>query len=80
MDIVKCKECVASGQKSRVYGGGAGRMTCVGFTPYYDEDGKHHFHNPNVFTTGYHCSKGHSWVEKTRSSCWCGWPEKKNED
>ena len=67
---MKCKECVANGQKSKVYPGYS-TTTCAGVQTFYDEDGKFHIHDPNVTTTTYTCSNGHEWVEDKRSKCFC---------
>lgn len=49
---MKCPECASANQKSIVYPG-YGMSTCMGFTPYYDEDGKYHIHDPNISTIRY---------------------------
>jgi hypothetical protein len=67
---MKCPECVQNNQKSRVAVGGSTR-TLLGFTPFYDEDGNYHNHDPNTTSTQYSCSNGHTWVEKTQHKCWC---------
>ncbi len=69
---MKCPECVALGQRSTVQDHG-GSVTCMGFSSYYDEDGKRHSHDPNTRTMGYSCSNGHRWTERSSGSCWCGW-------
>lgn len=67
-----CEECKKEGKKSQV-NEGPSMTTCMGFSPYYDEDGKHHSHDPNTSTVSFSCSNGHSWVERIGGSCWCGW-------
>jgi hypothetical protein len=67
---MKCLECVKNNQTSRVSVGGS-TTTLMGFTPFYDEDGRYHSHDPNTKTTYYSCSNGHSWTETSKSKCWC---------
>lgn len=68
-----CETCKAEGKTSRVYDQGS-RMTLLNCTPFYDEQGRHHYHDSNTSTAGYRCSNGHSWVVTSTGSCWCGWP------
>ncbi len=75
-----CEKCKEQGLKSRVSEMGCSK-TLLGYRPFYDENGKRHYHNPNVTTTSYKCSNGHSWETKSRGGgrygrCWCGWPDK----
>lgn len=70
-----CPECKAENKKSRVYAGPSS-STCMHCAPYYDEDGKHHYHDINTSSTSYSCSNGHEWSESSQGSCWCGWPDK----
>ena len=65
---MKCEECVEAGLKSRVTGGGGSR-TLLGHSPYYDEDGIYHNHDPNTITRSYSCSNGHRWVTKGKGEC-----------
>jgi hypothetical protein len=67
---MKCPECVKAGQRSEVYDLGSS-TTLMGVHAYYDENGQHHYHDPNKTTTGYRCSKGHEWSDTTRNFCWC---------
>ena len=69
---MKCSQCIEEGKKSFVYVGPA-LMTAIYSPLYYDEDGRYHFHDPNVKTQELTCSNGHVWVEKSGDSCWCGW-------
>ena len=68
-----CETCKAEGKTSRVYDQGS-RMTLLNCTPFYDEQGRHHYHDSNTATAGYRCSNGHNWVVTSTGSCWCGWP------
>jgi len=60
---MKCPECEKLGLRSKVFVGQATR-TLMGYTSYYDEDGKFHNNNPNKTTTSYTCSNGHAWMVK----------------
>jgi hypothetical protein len=84
---MKCPRCVEEGRTSKVYSEG-GRTTLRGYTPYYDEDGVYHSHNPNRITTSYRCSNDHKWRVCGRTSCpscdfgrtpeaiiWCSWED-----
>lgn len=71
-----CETCKAEGKKSRVYEGYSS-STCMGYEAYYDENGKHHVHNPNATTTEYSCSNGHRWVKTIYPKCWCGFPRER---
>jgi len=74
-----CKECSKAGLKSCVYSHGGSR-TLMYSAPFWDENGCYHDHDPNIGTYGYECSNGHTWTESSRSSCWCGWPNKEVVD
>jgi hypothetical protein len=69
-----CPKCEKEGLKSKVYPGVRTSML-LHCQPYYDEDGKLHHHDRNTATTGYNCSNGHYWLEKSIGNCWCGWPD-----
>jgi hypothetical protein len=69
---MKCPTCVAEGKKSTV-SVGIGMTTCAYYTPFYDEDGKYHYHDGNITTTELSCSNGHTWAQRSGNSCWCGW-------
>ncbi len=60
-----CLECQKEGKKSKLYIG-TSLVTCMGFTPYYDEDGVYQHNDPNTTTTDYSCSNGHAWTERKR--------------
>lgn len=65
---MKCQQCVEMGQKSQVYLG-ISSSTLMGWTPYFDEDGQYHSHDPNWTTTGYRCSEGHNWQKSSQKPC-----------
>jgi len=60
---MKCPQCQQEGKKS-IITIGFSTTTLMSTHAYYDEDGKYHFHNPNITTTEYSCSNGHEWTEK----------------
>ena len=59
-----CKECKSENKKSTITPNG-GSVTCMGFSPYWDEDGEYHYHNPNRYSEWYSCSNGHVWGTST---------------
>lgn len=65
---MRCPQCVAERERSRVYDRGQS-TTCMGAEYFYDEDGKHHEHDPNVTTRYLSCSRGHRWAEQTVQEC-----------
>ena len=65
---MRCPECVKLEQKSIVYPG-LTVVTAMGWTPYYDEDGQYHNHDPNWRTTGFRCSEGHTWQTSSLKPC-----------
>lgn len=69
---MKCMECQELGLKSKVYSQGSS-STLMGYTPYYDEDGKYHDHDANTVTEGFKCSNNHFFSKKAQKKCWCGW-------
>lgn len=67
---VFCPRCQQAGLQSRVYVGSS-YTTLLDTFEFYDEQGRHHLHNPNCTTTSYSCSNGHAWQETRQSKCWC---------
>ncbi len=77
---MKCPECVKQGLTSRVYIE-SGTTTCLGWSPYYDENGRYHSHDPNMTTTGYRCSNGHVFSQRAGSRCSnCDWNKPVNRE
>jgi hypothetical protein len=56
---LKCPVCVQRGYKT-VVNEGASTCTSLAAMPYYDENGKYHYNNPNIVTTAYSCASGHT--------------------
>lgn len=74
---MKCPECVEAGKRSHVHVG-ATFSTAMFSSPFYDEDGVYHLHDPNGHTTSYSCSEGHKWAESRLRNCpapGCDWAE-----
>lgn len=69
---MKCPVCIQEGKKSTLRDTG-GTCTLASCAPFYDEEGKHHYHDHNTTTLNYSCSNGHSYTVSKRGSCWCGW-------
>jgi len=68
---MKCPKCVAEGSKSQVRVLNSS-TTCLAGDQYYDEEGRHHWHDPNTTFTEYRCSLGHNFAERTKHrTCWC---------
>ena len=36
---------------------------------FYDSAGNYHHHDPNIHTTSYRCSNGHSWTFRQKHIC-----------
>ena len=67
-----CPECQMQGELSTVMVG-SGTRTLLASYPYWDEEGRYHFHDYNTSRYHYSCSRGHQWAETETGSCWCGW-------
>ena len=65
----RCSRCNEEGLRSTVSGGHSIWSTCMGSYPYWDEEGRHHSHDPNWNGTSYGCSNGHSWKEQWLTRC-----------
>jgi hypothetical protein len=65
---MKCLTCLEEGRKSTITPHG-GSTICMGFSPYYDEEGKYHSHDPNTSSFWYSCSNGHEWGESSYRAC-----------
>lgn len=69
---MKCQQCQSKNLTSKIEQRSY-YTTLLLSNIFHDEDGREHIHNPNAKTTGYFCSKGHSWEAKYPNRCWCGW-------
>lgn len=67
---MKCPRCIEESQKSKVYVG-ISTSTLLHSPPFYDEEGRFHYHDPNTTTTHYSCSNDHDWQESACNKCWC---------
>lgn len=65
---MRCRECAAADQESRVYVNRSERHA-MAWQPYYDEDGSYHSHDPNTVATEYTCSNGHTFVITGKVPC-----------
>jgi len=63
-----CPKCKELNQKSTITGG-SGYSTAMGWQPYYDEEGRHHNHDPNGRTSHYSCSQGHDIIVSWSNKC-----------
>jgi hypothetical protein len=67
---MKCPECLKKGLNSKVYDRG-GWATCVHTPKFYDEQGRMHDHDNNIYTHEYECSNGHKFEINETHKCWC---------
>jgi hypothetical protein len=64
-----CPACQKNGQKSTVHEG-MSTVTLLSTSRYWDQEGVEHYYDPNIWTTRYSCSNGHSWTEhQQRQHC-----------
>lgn len=63
-----CPKCKEEGRTSSIYVGNS-TTTLMGNTPFYDEQGQYHSHDPNNVNTSYHCSNGHRFMTSGRNTC-----------
>lgn len=67
---MKCPQCVTEGERSTVRSRRyAGAYDLPRSDDYWDEDGAHHSHNPNVSSQGFTCSRGHQFTLRSRYPC-----------
>lgn len=68
---MKCKECIELGQKSEVRPDHYGATTGWAYAKdgFYDEDGKSHYHDAEVYHSSYSCSNGHKFTKKRMTEC-----------
>lgn len=71
---MKCPICEEEDLKSMVHILYHGK-TCMGHVQYFDENGAYHNHDPNLTTTKYSCTNGHSFNHTHKNKCWCGYGE-----
>jgi hypothetical protein len=67
-----CPWCQRDGERSRVSSGSVRGTLMNGVSPYWDEDGKLHTHDPNIYTATFGCSRGHRWSEVYAHGCPAG--------
>lgn len=66
---MKCPVCAASGLKSTIRMAGHGVRTSMFTHRFYDDDGRHHFHDPNQTAWGARCSNGHRLTHIRSNRC-----------
>lgn len=64
----RCHRCNEEGERSTVETFG-GVVTLMATRSYYDEDGAHHYHDPNGHASEFRCSRGHTWTEGRGHPC-----------
>lgn len=68
-DLKFCPVCREAGERSTIRLSRPYPITCLGWTPYYDEGGRRHAHDPNKRTGEWACSRGHAWIESRALPC-----------
>lgn len=68
-----CEKCATEGKTSRVRNTHIVK-TLGAYLPFYDKQGRQHFHDANMTNAEYRCTNGHVWHTRGTGSCWCGWP------
>jgi hypothetical protein len=65
-----CRECLSRSWFSTVYLMGTS-TTLLGSSHrrFWDEYGNEHYHDPNIVTKTYSCTKDHWWAEEEKVSC-----------
>lgn len=71
-----CPICKEQGLKSIVYDTG-GTSTAMSYHSFYDEEGKHHLHDPNTIMRYFICNKKHKFVKRSSGGCFHGDYERK---
>ena len=67
---MRCPECERTGQPSRLYMPDCYGSTAMGGSQeYYDEDGRHHYHNVNRSSGQANCSSGHTLTVRLSTKC-----------
>lgn len=73
LDDGRCSCCKVVGLRSRVEVGMC-QTTAMAWTPYYNDDGRLHDHDPNITECEWRCCNGHRGLLLDRKTpCWCGW-------
>ena len=63
-----CEKCKSEGLTSTILEQGS-MTTAMHSSPYHDEKGVRHHHDPNIVTTAYECSRGHRWSARGKHPC-----------
>lgn len=78
---MKCPECEKQGlAPERIDILPGGMVTAAFISPFYDSEGKHHFHDTNRHTEDLKCSNGHEFTYTKSHKCWCGWKQEIKEN
>jgi len=72
-----CQKCKEERKLSTVTPHGS-TSTLLCYSPFFDEAGKRHNHDDNCHINSFHCSRGHTFTERKRNTCWCGWQGKED--
>lgn len=67
--FLTCPKCVEEKLTSKVYYDGTSGTGIAPPRPYWDEEGRYHEHNPNVYKHAFRCSRQHFWMQEERLPC-----------
>ena len=73
---MKCPQCVEKKEESKLTLSITNSTCLAGPSPYYDEQGNYHAHDPNTSFGTFSCSKGH----KGKATTWKGCASCKEEE
>ena len=64
-----CPVCQVKGAKIQV------TSTFLGIIPYFEPDGREHYHDRNQRLANLTCLNGHEHSIQIFNTCWCGWKQ-----
>lgn len=70
---IVCEKCKAEGKTGSVRNTGMSK-TILACQMFVDDQGRLHYHDPNVTYAEYRCDNWHVWKTESTTPCWCGWP------
>ena len=77
--MMKCPECAKSGKQSTV-SALYSVSTAVHHAPFFDQQGRPHYHDQNIRTYTCQCSEGHTFDAIIPNNCHCGWKQDVSAD
>jgi hypothetical protein len=76
MNTFFCPQCQVLSLKSSVRLN-LSTNTLLNYHRFYDDQGRHHFHDENIGGTTYRCSNGHTGVLSSIGDCWCEYQQRR---